>query len=116
MPAIATVAGSPISVWRAGLFTDGPETDEPVNPSTFTSAKIHFRLPNDRFDDLALLCVYRHDGTAGGKWRLVGHAKARKGWPVVPATVSAPSAANWNLGWFAVVGREKPFGTALLIR
>ena len=109
-------AGSPISVWRAGLFTDGPETDEPVNPSTFTSAKIHFRLPNDNLDDLALLCVYRHDGTAGGKWRLVGHTKARKGWPVVPATVSAPSAANWNLGWFAVVGREKPFGTALLIR
>lgn len=112
----AAGAGSPISVWRIGLFTDGPEIDEPVSPSTFTSAKIHFRMPNDGFDDLALLCVYRHDGTAGGQWRLVGHTRARKGWPVVPASVSSPSAANWNMGWFAVVGREKPFGTALLIR
>ena len=109
-------AGNPISVWRIGLFTDGPEIDEPVSPSTFTSAKIHFRMPNDNLDDLAFLCVYRHDGTVGGKWRLVGHARARKGWPVVPATVSAPSAANWNLGWFAVVGRERPFGIALHLK
>ena len=103
-------------MWRIGLFTDGPEIDEPVSPDAFTSAKIHFRMPNDNLDDLALMCVYRHDGTANGNWRLVGRTKVRKGWPVVPANVSAPSTANWNLGWFAVVGRKSPFGAMFTIR
>ena len=105
-----------ISVWRIGLFADGPEIDDPVSPETFTSAKIHFRFPNDNLDGLAVMCVYRHDGTANGKWRLVGRAKVRKGWPVVPARVLAPSDANWNLGWFAVVGRVNPFGNTLIVR
>jgi hypothetical protein len=105
-----------ISVWRVGLFADGPEIDEPVSPETFTSAKIHFRFPNDNLEGLTLMCVYRHDGTANGSWRLVGRTGVRKGWPVVPASVSAPSTANWNLGWFAVVGREKPFGSMFIMR
>ena len=105
-----------ISVWRIGLFSDGPEIDEPVSPDTFASAKIHFRFPNDNLEGLAVMCVYRHDGTANGKWQLVGHAKVRKGWPVVPARVLAPSDANWNLGWFAVVGRVNPFGNTLIVR
>ena len=105
-----------ISVWRIGLFADGPEIDDPVSPETFTSAKIHFRFPNDNLDGLAVMCVYRHDGTANGEWRLVGRAKVRKGWPVVPARVLAPSDANWNLGWFAVVGRVNPFGNTLIVR
>ena len=105
-----------ISVWRIGLFADGPEIDDPVSPETFTSAKIHFRFPNDNLEGLTLMCVYRHDGTANGSWRLVGRTGVRKGWPVVPASVSAPSTANWNLGWFAVVGREKPFGSMFIMR
>ena len=105
-----------ISVWRIGLFSDGPEIDEPASPETFTSAKLHFRFPNDNLDGLVLVCVYRHDGTANGSWRLVGRTKVRKGWPVVPANVSAPSTENWNLGWFAVVGREKPFGSMFILR
>ena len=115
LPSVAG-SGDVMSVWRIGLFTDGPEVDEPVNPDTFTSAKLHFRLPKDIPEELVQLCVYRHDGTAGGGWRLVGHTRARRGWPVVPANVSSPSSANWNLGWFAVVGREKPFGTTLTFR
>jgi hypothetical protein len=105
-----------ISVWRIGLFSDGPEIDDPVSPETFTSARIHFRFPNDNLDGLTVMCVYRHDGTANGRWRLVGRTSVRKGWPVVPASVSAPSEENWNLGWFAVVGREKPFGSMFIVR
>lgn len=115
LPSVAG-SGSVMSVWRIGLFTDGPEVDDPVNPDAFTSAKLHFRLPKDIPEELVQLCVYRHDGTPGGSWRLVGRTAARRGWPVVPANVSAPSSANWNLGWFAVVGREKPFGTTLTFR
>jgi hypothetical protein len=105
-----------ISVWRIGLFSDGPEIDEPVSPDTFTSAKLHFRLPNDHFDGLQSLRVYRHDGTEGGKWRLVGRTRPRKGWPVVHATVSEPSEANWNLGWFAIVGRTRADGCMMIIK
>lgn len=35
---------------------------------------------------------------------------------VLGAGESAPSSENWNLGWFAVVGRKTPFGTTLLVR
>ena len=107
-----------ISVWRTGLFDDGPEADEPTHPSSFTSAQIHFRYPNvgDDLDGMARVCVYRHDGTVGGKWQLAGRAKPSTELPVVGATVSAPSTENWNMGWFAIVAREKPFGTFLTIR
>ena len=107
-----------VSVWRIGLFDDGPEADDPTHPSAFTSARIHFKYPNvgDDLDDMAAVCVYRHDGTADGKWRLVGRAAPSTSWPVVPAEVAAPSAANWNMGWFAITGRTKPFGSTLSIR
>lgn len=107
-----------ISVWRAGLFDDGPEADEPTHPSSFTSAQIHFKYPNvgDDLDGMARVCVYRHDGTVGGKWQLAGRAKPSTRLPVVGATVSAPSTENWNMGWFAIVAREKPFGASFTIR
>ena len=112
----AVGVGNPISIWRIGLFNDGPAIDEPVSPSAFTSAKIHFRLPTDVLDDISYLYVYRHDGTSGGKWKIVGHTMPSKSWPVVPATVSSPSSANWNMGWFAIVGRKVPLGTAIHLK
>ena len=112
----AVGVGNPISIWRIGLFNDGPAIDEPVSPSAFTSAKIHFRLPTDVLDDISYLYVYRHDGTAGGKWKIVGHTMPSKSWPVVPANVTAPSTENWNMGWFAIVGRKVPLGTAIHLK
>ena len=107
-----------VSVWRAGLFDDGPEADEPTHPSSFTSAKVHFKYPNvgDDLDGMTTVCVYRHDGTAGGKWRLAGRANPSTKLPVVEANVSGPSSANWNMGWFAIVARAKPFGAVLSIK
>ena len=107
-----------ISVWRVGLFDDGPEVDEPTHPSSFSSAQLHFKYPNvgDDLDGMVLVCVYRHSGTAHGGWKFVGKAKPSTTWPVVPASVGAPSAENWNMGWFAVVARKYPFGLTVTFR
>ena len=106
-----------ISVWRIGLFDDGPDADEPETPSAFTSAQLHFRIPGDAVAGAEKLYVARHDGTANGKWSIVGRlVDPNPKWPVVPARVTAPSSAAWNLGWFAVIDRSTPFGTTLYIR
>ena len=106
-----------ISVWHIGLFDDGPEIDEPSTPSAFTSAELCLRIPGDAVSGAEKLYVARHDGTSGGKWTIVGRlVDPNPKWPVIPARVSAPSAATWNLGWFAVIDRSTPFNTLLYIR
>ena len=105
-----------VSVWRTGLFTDDPDSDEPTHPDSFGTAKIYFKYPAWQTVGMNHMYVYRHDGTATGKWRLVGRAAKSGEWSVVPAKVSEPSVANWNLGWFAVVGRTQPLGMTIVFR
>ncbi len=106
-----------ISVWRIGLFDDGPDADEPENPSSFTSADLRFRIPGDEVAGAEKLYVAYHDGTANGKWTTIGRlANPDPKWPVVPAHVDAPSSADWNLGWFAVIDRSTPFSTTIYVR
>lgn len=106
-----------ISVWRIGLFDDGPEADEPKTPSSFTSAELRIRIPGDEVAGAEKLYVARHDGTVNGKWTIVGRlANPDPKWPVVPARVSAPSAEDWNLGWFAVIDRSTPLATTISFR
>jgi hypothetical protein len=106
-----------ISVWRIGLFDDGPDADEPETPSSFTSADLRFRIPGDAVADAKKLYVARHDGTANGKWMTIGRlVNPNPKWPVVPAHVDAPSSADWNLGWFAVIDRSTPFSTTIYFR
>ena len=106
-----------ISVWRIGLFDDGPDADEPETPSSFTSAELRIRIPGAEVAGAEKLYVARHDGTVNGKWTIVGRlANPNPKWPVVPARVSAPSAADWNLGWFAVIDRSTPLATTICFR
>ena len=60
--------------------------------------------------------VYRHDGTANGKWQCIGRADVSATNPLVSAKVSAPSTGNWNMGWFAVTGRINPMGMTIIIQ
>ena len=105
-------------MWRIGHFSDGPEIDEPTHPAAFTSASLRFRYSTNSnlLDGLTVLRVYRHDGTANGRWKCVGRAEPSTSNPVISATVDAPSEANWNMGWFAIVGRVNPFGTSIIFR
>ena len=112
----AGTGGRVLAVWRIGCFSDGPEAKEPSVPVAFDSAKIHFRHMNDNLDGMVRTYVCRHDGAENGQWRLAGRTKTRKGWPVVSASVNAPSPKKWNLGWFAVIAREKPFGAFIVVR
>ena len=107
-----------LAVWRIGHFSDGPEIDEPTHPAAFTSASLRFRYSTNSnlLDGLTVLRVYRHDGTANGRWKCVGRAEPSTSNPVISATVDAPSEANWNMGWFAIVGRVNPFGTSIIFR
>ena len=106
-----------IAVWRIGYFSDGPEVDEPTHPSSFTSAKLKFKYSPEGLDGLDGVYVYRHDGTANGKWVRNGKkAEPSTTMPIVSSGSFAPSSANWNLGWFAIVGRTKPFGTTVILR
>ena len=106
-----------IAVWRIGYFSDGPEIDEPTHPVSFTSAKLKFKYSPEGLDGLYGVYVYRHDGTANGKWkRTGGRAEPSTTMPIVSSGSFAPSSENWNLGWFAIVGRTKPFGTTVILR
>jgi hypothetical protein len=111
-------ADKTLAVWRIGHFSDGPEIDEPTHPAAFTSATLRFRYAIDADSILSLnyIRVYRHDGTANGKWHCVGRADSSLENPVITATVDAPSEANWNMGWFAVTGRMNPLGTTVILR
>ena len=71
---------------------------------------------NDNLDGMVRTYVCRHSGTENGQWRIAGSTKTRKGWPVVSASVGSPASGKWNLGWFAVVAREKPFGAFIVVR
>ena len=106
-----------LAVWRIGYFSDGPEIDEPTNPSSFTSAKLKFKFSPENLDGLYGVYVYRHDGTANGKWVKTGkRAEPNTTMPIVSTGNFGPSAENWNLGWFAIVGRTKPFGTTFILK
>ena len=106
-----------IAVWRIGYFSDGPEIDEPTHPSSFTSAKLKFKYSPEGLDGLRGVYVYRHDGTANGKWERCGKkAQPDTAMPIVSSRSFAPSSENWNMGWFAIVGRTKPFGATFIFR
>ena len=106
-----------IAVWRIGYFSDGPEIDEPTHPSPFTSAKLKFKYSPEGLDGLRNVYVYRHDGTADGKWVRAGARTAPSTtMPVVSTRGFESSSENWNLGWFAIVGREQPFGSVMVLR
>ena len=107
-----------IAVWRIGYFSDGPEVDDPTHPSSFTSAKLKFKYSPDGLDGLNFVHVYRHDGTANGKWTRCGKLIAPSTtMPVVSSCAFAPSSENWNIGWFAIVGRvERPSATLMIFR
>ena len=106
-----------LAVWRIGYFSDGPEIDEPTHPSSFTSANLKFKFSPENLDGLYGVYVYRHDGTVNGKWVRTGKKAAPSTtMPIVSTGNFTPSSENWNLGWFAIVGRTKPFGTTLSIR
>lgn len=113
--ASVTGSGSPVSVWRIGLFSDGPEVDEPTSPSAFTSADLRFRLPTDAVEGVYSVCVYHHDGTADGKWRRVGYAGTDMDRTVAPASLTASGSGNWNMGWFAIAVRTAPVGLTVSI-
>ena len=108
-----------LAVWRIGHFSDGPEVDEPTHPASFTSATFRFRYCPTGLDDVNYLYVFHHDGTANGRWRSVAHTSTSNisiDSPIIDCGLGAPSEANWNMGWFAIIGRAQPFGTTFLIR
>ena len=110
-------ADKTLAVWRIGHFSDGPEIDEPANPASFTSAKLRLRYCPAGTDGLRYVYVFRHDGTANGKWRKVGYRAISADNPVVVTRSFAPSEANWNLGWFAVVARKDLYsGMSIMVR
>ena len=107
-----------IAVWRIGYFSDGPEMDEPENPVAFDSARLKFKYSPLGLEDINFVQVYRHDGTANGRWERCGRLTApNAAMPVVSSRTFSPSSENWNLGWFAIVGRvERPFGMEIFVR
>ena len=107
-----------IAVWRIGYFSDGPEIDDPEHPVPFTTAKLKFKYSPLGLDGLNFVHVYRHDGTSGGEWKRCGRIVAPDtAMPVVSTRAFTPSSANWNLGWFAIVGRvERPSASIIHIR
>lgn len=110
--------GKVVSVWRIGLFSDGPEADDPSHPAAFTSATLTFCFPKGGLDGLGHLYVFRHDGTIGGTWKRVAKAVVPSGRPLVSVPAFTPSAANWNMGWFAIVCTAEPYvgGTIMVLR
>ena len=107
-----------IAVWRIGYFSDGPEVDDPENPVPFTSAKLKFKYSPDGVDGLNFVHVYRHDGTADGEWKRCGKLFAPStAMPIVSTRPFEQSSENWNLGWFAIVGRvERPSGMIITVK
>lgn len=105
-----------IAVWRIGHFSDGPDVDEPTHPASFTTANLKFKYSPDGLDGINYAYVYRHDGTVNGKWtRCSKSVGVNTAMPIISTTSFAPSSANWNAGWFAIVGRKYQFGTTIIV-
>ena len=98
--------GKVVSVWRIGTSTSKWHPDEPESPWTdWTAMKLTFKYDRGAAVDGKPLKLYRHAGTAGGKWRRV----ARLGAPTEDALISAtvaPCSGTWNVGWFALVSQD----------
>ena len=106
-----------LAVWRIGHFSDGPEIDEPTHPAAFTSASLRFRYCPEGLEGINYLYVFHHEGTANGQWKSIGHtSNISTNNPVISCSLSAPSEANWNMGWFAIIGRVNPRGTTFIFR
>ena len=111
----------PAAVWRIGYFDSsaGPAVDEPTKDQAqmFANVKLRFHYTPElaKIDDVNRVQVYRHDGTAGGSWQIVGSAVPSESSPYVETATLAPGGGTWNIGWLAIVGRE-PVGAQFIIR
>ncbi|MBR3222325.1 MAG: hypothetical protein IKF72_08865 [Kiritimatiellae bacterium] len=107
-------ADKTLAVWRVGHFSDGPEIDEPTHPAAFTSATIRFRYCPTGAEGLKYVYVFRHDGTANGKWHKVGYRELSVDNPIIDTRSLAPCSENWNFGWFAVLACEERLGGMII--
>ena len=109
------------AIWRIGYFDSsaGPEVDEPTKSQaqSFTSVTLKFRYtPEVAVDEnVRRMKIYRHDGSANGRWTLVGTAEPSVSSPLITTSSLAPVDATWNMGWFAIVGSGQ-VGTAISLR
>ena len=114
-PSLASYTGAGavvMSVWRVGTDTATWTRDEPSSHASFTSVKMTFRYDVDavpRDGKERSLVLYRHTGAADGRWKRVGVVDAAEA--LSAKTVSTgylePSGETWDIGWFALVAREK---------
>lgn len=107
--------GKVVGVWRIGTSTSKWHSDEPESPWTgWTAMKLSFKYDRNAAQVDKPLTLYRHAGTAGGKWRRVARISAPTEDAVISATV-APCEGTWNVGWFALVSQEPVDSGMILI-
>lgn len=115
-----------LGVWRATV-AKSYELDEVSTGGTVEYADVTVRYDNFRLaalkdgdgtlPDGLRLALYRHDGTASGRWvktASVPVAEAEAAGHVIGGRLEK-SSADWNLGFFAVVAEPKK-GTNIIIR
>ena len=105
------------AVWRIGYFDEnsGPAAAAPTaEPYSSVKLKFHYDPDLRGLDGVERIHVYRHDGTANGRWQIVGSDDGSSAPYVETRTLSGVD-AGWNVGWFAIVGEMRP-GALIILR
>ena len=103
--------GATIAVWRLGLAEDW-KADDPASPKAFSNLPFTFcydvRDIPDRAD-VDKVCLWRHDGSAGGSWRRIATVRPEvdavtgdKTWPSTIAATLSSCDQTWNGGFLAI--------------
>ena len=105
------------AVWRIGYFDEnsGPAAAAPTaEPYSSVKLKFHYDPELPELGGVERIHVYRHDGTANGRWQIVGSDDGSSAPYVETRTLSGVD-AGWNVGWFAIVGEMRP-GALIILR
>lgn len=116
--------GATIAVWRLGL-AEAWKDDDPASPKAFSDLPFTFcydvrDIPDDA--KIEKVCLWRHDGSAGGSWRRLATVRPEvdaetgaKTWPnTITATLSSCD-QTWN-GGFIAIGAPTRCGAILVVR
>ena len=116
--------GATIAVWRLGL-AGAWKDDDPASPKAFSDLPFTFCYDVRDIPDSAKIekvCLWRHDGSAGGSWRRLATVRPEvdaetgaKTWPnTITATLSSCD-QTWN-GGFIAIGAPTRCGAILVVR
>ena len=105
-----------LGVWRGNCsLTSFAKADVTIRYDHWLLSKLKNKQGN--IPSETRICLYRHDGTSGGSWKLVSSTslgEAEANGHLIRGEFAKSSDSSYNLGWFAAAAKC-PNGTVIIV-